>query len=118
MTGEFKFKQACGGRCYFAHASVQLHEVTTAQEAKTTLDGDFAAHWQASVAFGVDYAMDLARDSRWFRVHVTLQTTVVDSTPAVVAAATARAVLAALGRHDGPLPDLEAVDHRVSFPQW
>jgi hypothetical protein len=41
-----------------------------------------------------------------------------DSTPGVIMVATARAVLAARGRADGPLPDLEALDHRIVLPQW
>lgn len=114
LVGKYQVKRQVGGRGFYASASVELHEITSGT-ASITLEGD--EWWRSSVAFGVDYALALTREQRRFRASVTLHTNVVDSTPAVVALAAARAVLDALGYQGGPVPDIEPTEHRVVFPQ-
>lgn len=116
LRGHHEIKRQTAGYAAFAVATVEMEAIAGPSELHLHAAEGYSnvEAWSSAVAFGLDYAVERAKDFRRFRVTVTLKTTVVDSTSAIVALAVARAALAALDREGEAPPHLE--DRSVVFP--
>ena len=116
LRGHHEIKVQTGHYALFAVATVELERAQGPAELRLRApEGSWSPErWRPAVQFGLDYAAGRAGVSERFLTTVTLKAMAVDSTPAVVALAVARAALAALGVTDEPLPRL--VEQSVVFP--
>ena len=116
LRGHHAIKVQTGHYALFAVATVELELVEGPSELRLCApEGAWSPEpWRPGAQFGLAYAFERAGEHRRFITTVTLKAMAVDSTPAVVALAVARAALAALGVTEEPLPTL--VEQSVVFP--